>query len=77
MFLLLSLEEIVNLVHGEADSSSGHQLMPVSGSYGRVLELCHGPEGDEEVLYPAVQTCEGLPRSNLSQTKARNQYKGF
>lgn len=45
--------------------------MPVSGPYGRVLELCHGPQGDEEVLYFAVQTCEGLPRSNLSETQAK------
>ena len=43
--------------------------MPVSGSNGRVLELCHSTEGGEDVLYPAVQSCEGLPRSNLSHTK--------
>lgn len=73
----LSLWINVNLIHGEADSSSNHQLVPVSGSYGWVLEFCHSPEGGEEVLYPAVQTCEGLPRSNLQETKARNQYESF
>ncbi|TNN81596.1 hypothetical protein EYF80_008042 [Liparis tanakae] len=47
--------------------------MPVPGSYGWVLELCHGPQRDEQVLHLAVQTCEGLPRSNLSHTKARKK----
>lgn len=57
-----------NLVHGELDSSGRHQLMPVPGPYGRVLELGHSPQGDEEVLHRAVQPCEGFPRSSLSRT---------
>lgn len=59
----------LNLVHGELDSSGRHQLMPVPGPYGRVLELGHSPQGDEEVLHRAVQPCEGFPRSNLSRTQ--------
>lgn len=60
----------VNLVHGEADSGRSHELVPVPGPYGRVLELRHGPKGDEKVLHFAIQTCEGFPRSNLSETQA-------
>lgn len=62
----------MNLVHGEANSGGSHQLVPVSAPYGRVLELGHGPQGDEKVLHFAVQPREGFPRSNLSDT----QYSG-
>ena len=60
-----------DLIHGEADSGGCHQLVPVSGPDGRVLELCHSPEGDEGVLHHAVQTYEGVPRPHLPDTKPR------
>lgn len=41
--------------------------MPVSVSYGGVLEFCYSPEGGEEVLHSGVQAGEGLPRSHLPQ----------
>ena len=54
-----------HLVHGELHSRGVHQLPPVAGAYGRVLELRHHAQRGQEVLDRGVQPREGIPRPRL------------
>lgn len=51
--------------------------MPVSVSYGRILELGYGPQRCEKVLHFTVQSCESFPRSDLVGETGKESVQGI
>ena len=53
------------LTHDELDPCCSDQLLPVSVTDGRVLQLAHRPEGGQHVFHGDLEPVEGVPASHV------------